>query len=463
MEISTVNNKSTGVQVGSYKTSLIVTYSLIASMGGLMFGFDLGILGGAVPFLKEHFKIDGLVLGLVAAIFEVGAMVGTFVTSYIADKFGRKKSLQFAAVSFVLSSILVAFSHSTFELTFWRFVQGVGVGAASVLSPMYIAEISPAKIRGKLVAFNQLSIVLGILLASISNFYYGDPNDAESWRWMFGSALLPSVLFLVGLFVIPESPRWLMKMSKKETATSVLKKIGDADYLNNEINEIEKSFSQVETSSSVSELFGKKVLPVLMIGFGLAILQQLCGINNVFTYLQEIFKKAHIEIKSGLLNAVWVMLVFFVFTILSLVLVDKLGRKKLMLWGTGLMAFFLFMLAFSFYASDVNPTWILIFVMGYIATFAFTLGPVVWVLLSEIFPNYVRAKALSYSSAVLWLTTSLVVLVSPIILEYSVVLNFVLFGVFNFLGVLFVWKYVPETKGKSLEEIEKMLFENQES
>jgi sugar porter (SP) family MFS transporter len=459
MNISVQDESKSSEQISNYNynTTLIVTFSLIASMGGLMFGFDLGILGGAVPFLQKQFDIDGIELGFVAAIFEVGAMAGTFITSYIADKLGRKNSLILSAVSFVISSIAVAFSNSTIALSTWRFIQGVGVGAASVLSPMYIAEIAPAKIRGKLVAFNQLSIVLGILLASISSYYFGKSGSIDSWRWMFGSALLPSLLFLVGLFIIPESPRWLMKMNKKDKAVAVLNKIGDADYLHSEITEIEKSYTNIETSSISKSLFSKEIVPILMVGFGLAILQQLCGINNVFTYLQVIFEKAHIEIKSGLLNAVWVMLVFFVFTILSILLVDKLGRKKLMLWGTSLMAFFLFMLAYSFYEINIDSRLVLFAVMGYIATFAFTLGPVVWVLLSEIFPNYVRAKALSLSSTVLWLATSLVVFISPSLLKLSPVLNFLIFGICNAIGILFVWKYVPETKGKSLEEIEKML------
>ena len=201
--------------------------SLIAAMGGVMFGFDLGVITGVIPFIQRQFQLTGFALGWVVAIFELGAVAGTFIGAWLAEKGGRKKALLYVAGSFLISTIGIAISGSTFELSAWRFFQGVGVGAVSVLSPMYIAEIAPAKIRGKLVSVNQLSIIIGFILSTISCYYFGDPDNLESWRWMFGSAIVPSIFFFVSLFFIPESPRWLIKTQQQQQAETVLKKIGD--------------------------------------------------------------------------------------------------------------------------------------------------------------------------------------------------------------------------------------------
>jgi SP family arabinose:H+ symporter-like MFS transporter len=278
---------------------------------------------------------------------------------------------------------------------------------------------------------------------------------------MFGSALAPAIIFFGALFFIPESPRWLIKVSRASKAEMVLKKIGNASYVQDELSEIADSLRSNVHQGSYRDLFKKAILPVLGIGFGLATLQQFCGANNVTAYLQVIFEKANINIKDGLLNAIFIALVFFVFTLLAILLVDRIGRKKLMLIGTSLMALFLFLLAWSFNRPDVNGVAVFIFIIGYIATYAFTLAPVTWVLLSEIFPNYIRSKALSLSSCVLWLATFLVVLISPWLLQLSPVINFVIFGMLNILGIFFVWRYVPETKGKSLEEIEKIFLQQE--
>lgn len=430
-------------------------------MGGIMFGFELGVITGVIPFIQRQFQLAEFELGWVVAIFELGAVAGTFLAGWLAEKYGRKKSLLLAAFSFLITTAGIALSRNAFDLSAWRFFQGVGVGAVSVLSPMYIAEIAPAKIRGKLVSVNQLSIIIGFILATVSCYYFGDPTNLESWRWMFGSALAPAIIFFSTLFFIPESPRWLMKVHHTQKAEAVLKRIGNASYVKNELNEIGNSLQSNVSQGSYRDLFKKAILPVLLIGFGLAILQQFCGANNVTAYLQVIFEKANINIKDGLLNAIFVALVFFVFTLLAILLVDRIGRKKLMLIGTSLMALFLFLLAWSFNTPEVNGPVVFIFIMGYIATYAFTLAPVTWVLLSEIFPNYIRSKALSLSSCVLWLATFLVVLISPWLLQLSPVINFVIFGILNILGIFFVLRFVPETKGKSLEEIERIFLKKE--
>lgn len=438
----------------------VLGISLIAAMGGFMFGYDLGVITGVIPFIKKQFALDGFLLGWVVAIFEVGCMAGTFLTAILADKLGRKKSLIYTALIFLGTTIGAALANNSFELSFWRFLQGVGVGAASVLAPMYIAEIAPAAIRGKLVAVNQLTIILGILVASIVCYYYGDPEQLESWRWMFGFAILPSLIFLFALLYIPESPRWLVKAKLEVRAGKILSRIGGAAFAENEMTEIKRSLLETGHNVTFRDLFKRNLFPLLFTGVGLAVLQQFCGANNITAYMQVIFEKANIGIKDGLLNAVFVILVFLVFTVLAIVLVDKVGRKKLMLMGTLLMAFFLFMLAWSFNSQAIDGRLVLFFIMGYIATFSFTLGPVVWVLLSEIFPNHIRSKALSLCSGMLWFSTFLVVLVSPSLLKFSPVINFVFFGLFNVLGFLFVLRYVPETKGKTLEELEKLFVRN---
>ena len=455
---------SSGLQVAEpdkphffYNKGYVLGISLIAAMGGLMFGFDLGVITGVIPFFKRQFHLDGFALGWVVAIFELGCMGGTFMTGWLADKLGRKKSLILTAICLIATTIGVSLASSSFTLALWRFLQGIGVGAASVLSPMYIAEIAPAEIRGKLVSVNQLTIILGILLATYSCYYFGDPEILDSWRWMFGSALIPSSLFLLALFIIPETPRWLVKTKADDKAEQVLNKIGDVHFADKTLAEIKRSLQESNHKGTYRELFKPAILPILLVGLGLAVLQQFCGANNITAYMQVIFEKANFSFKSGLVNAVFVMLVFFVFTVVAIALVDKMGRKVLMLTGTALMALILFMLAWSFNRPDVDGRLVLALVIGYIATFAFTLGPVVWVLLSEIFPNHIRSKALSLSAAVLWLATFVVVLVSPSLLRLSPVTNFVFFGVFNVVGFFFVWRYVPETKGKTLEELEKIL------
>lgn len=441
----------------SYNKGYVLGMSLIAAMGGLMFGFDLGIITGVIPFIQQQFHLEGFALGWVVAIFEVGCMAGTFITAWLTDKYGRKKMLLFTAFSLMVTTVGVALSANAFDIAAWRFAQGIGVGAASVLSPMYIAEIAPASIRGKLVTMNQLTIILGILLATVVSYFFGDPDNLESWRWMFGSAFIPATIFFAALFFIPESPRWLVGVNKNQKAEMILKKIGNGNFAKKELREINESLQLTRGQGTYRELFGKIIFPTLLIGFGLAILQQFSGANNVTAYMQVIFEKANISIKDGLLNAVFVGLVFFIFTILAIVLVDKMGRKKLMLVGTFFMALLLFLLAWSFNSSTVNGTLVFVFVMVYIAVYAFTLAPVTWVLLSEIFPNYIRSKALSLSSFVLWLATFLVVFISPFLLKLSPVINFIIFGIFNIIGFFFVWRWVPETKGKTLEELETML------
>lgn len=443
----------------SYNLWYVSSICFIATMGGLMFGFDIGIITGVVPYIEHQFGISGFNLGMVVAVFELGAMAGALGTARVADKYGRKKMMMVAAFLFCITAFGVAFASGAFTLAIWRFAQGLCVGAASVLSPMYIAEVAPAIVRGKLVSFNQLAIILGILISSIVSFSLGE-NDLESirWRYMFLFGLVPSVLFLALLFFIPESPRWLVLQSaNEEEANRVFLKINKSneDLSRKEIIEIKNSVTIDSPRSNVAlkVLFGKKFLPIILVGFVVAFLQQFCGINNITPYMQKIFIMAGIQLKDGLLNAVFVQIVFFLSTFIAIAVVDRIGRKILMLIGTGLMSLTLFLLALAFQSESSSGVYILILIMIYIGTFGFTLGPVVWVLISEMYPNEIRGRAIAFTSAALWLATFIVVLVSPYLLNISPVFNFVLFGILNIAGFFFCLKYLPETKGKTLEQM----------
>jgi sugar porter (SP) family MFS transporter len=441
----------------------VLGISLVAAMGGLMFGFDLGIITGVIPYIKHQFALGALSLGWVVAIFELGCMFGAFFIARYADKYGRKRTMLWNASLLVISSLGIPLSANATILTVWRFIQGFSVGAASVLSPMYIAEVSPAESRGRYVSINQLTIILGILLATVSAYLFGNKDIASSaWRLMLGSALVPAALFFVLLFLIPETPRWLVKAGRDEEAMSVLSRIGSASHF----DEIKRTLAVTHRHGAYRDLLAPGLFTALMVGVGLAVLQQFCGINNVTTYIQVIFEKARIELTDGLFKGMFVGLVFFVFTFVAIGTVDKLGRRKLMLFGTALMAVILFVLAWAFRLikqqelahQDTSSAGLLVFilVLAYIATFAFTLGPVTWVLLAEIYPNFIREKALSIASCALWTACFLVVLATPALLNLSPVFNFVLFGSLNVIGFLFLLKWLPETKGRSLEEMEDL-------
>ena len=447
-------------QQTTYHKNYVLIIALIAAMGGLMFGYDLGVITGVVPFISEQFSLSGIYKGFVVAVFELGCMVGALGSSKYADQLGRKKTLLITALFLIVTAVGVALAPTAGWLALWRFLQGVCVGAASVLSPMYIAEISPSGERGKYVALNQLTIIVGVLLSTIVCWYCGDVIDLDktiAWRWMLGSALFPALVFFFALFLIPETPRWLVGASRIDEAAKVIKRIGGSEAeQKKELDEIKKSLAQSSEHSSYRDLFGKAVFPALVVGMTIAFFQQFCGVNNVTPYMQDIFMSADMDLGEGLLNAVFVNIVFFFTTILSIYLVDKVGRRLLMLIGLGTMTLILLALVWAFSMQKINSILVLTLITAYIGTFGFTLGPVVWVLLSEIYPNYIRAKALSVSSFVLWLSCFVVVLISPLLLEVSSAVNFIFFAFFTLLGFCFCFKFLPETKGKSLEEIETL-------
>ena len=426
----------------------------VATMGGLMFGFDIAIISGAVPYIQSYFGWSELELGWGVSSLLVGAVLGAFGSGSITDRYGRKKVLIVVALFFAVSCALTALAGSSALFIGARLFGGLAVGAASVLSPMYVAEVAPARNRGMLVAVYQLTIVIGILCSYTINYWLHDVDN--NWRWMFATGTVPSVLFFIGLFFIPESPRWLYKAGRKDDSLRVLTRIGGEEMAGFEIKEIAGSLSEVTGSAPGGELFKPKWRKVMIVGFFLAILVQISGINTIIDYAPKILLAAGVEIKNALLQTSFLGLINFVFTFVAIFLIDKVGRRLLYLTGSMGMAITLVMLALSFYLK-MNGIITLICMVLFLSFFSSCIGPVFWTLVSEIYPNSIRGKALAFASFTQWIFNFLVVLLFPHFLKLlGGTVTFLFLATMSFLQWLFTLLYVPETKGKTLEEIEVM-------
>jgi len=431
----------------------VVLVSTVAAVGGLLFGFDTAVIAGANPFLKAHFELSEAMLGFAVSSAIIGCIFGAALAGSTSDRFGRRKVLLVCAVLFAVSAIGSAIPRTLTEFVLARFIGGLGVGAASMLSPMYIAEISPARIRGRLVSLNQLAIVSGILAAYFVDFFMVDIPETN-WRWMFASETLPAVLFFVLLLVVPESPRWLAKQGRDGQALGILTRVGGGAAAQLEMAEIKETITQEE--NSIGQLLHPGMRIALVIGLGLAVLQQVTGINIVMYYAPTIFASAGSAINTSLLQAVAVGAVNLTFTLVAIWVIDKLGRRILLLVGSAGMGVFLALVGGVFHSGELKGVWVLLFILGYIACFAGSLGPVVWVVISEIFPTRIRGRAMSIATVSLWIACALVAQVFPIMLErLDGALTFGIFAVMCVVAFLFILIMVPETKGKTLEEIEK--------
>lgn len=425
---------------------------LIATMGGLMFGFDISIISGAVPFIQPYFGWNELQLGWGVSSLLVGAIAGAFGSGVLTDKYGRKKILIIVALFFALSCAATALATSSAWFITARLFGGLAVGAASVLSPMYVAEVSPAKNRGMLVAIYQLTIVLGILISYTINYTLHDVDN--NWRWMFATGIIPSVLFFTGLFFIPESPRWLFKAGRKDESLKVLTRIGGAEIAAAEIKEIAESFKGGQTSVKLAELFRPSTRKVMIVGFFLAVFVQVSGVNTVVDYAPKILMSVGVEIKNALLQTSLIGLINGLFTFVAIFLIDKTGRRKLYLIGSMGMTVTLVLLSITYFFK-LEGIFTLICILMFIAFFAACIGPVFWTLVSEIFPNRIRGKALAFASFTQWVFNFLVVLLFPHFLKtVGGTATFLFLAVMSGLQWLFTYLNVPETKGKSLEEIE---------
>lgn len=434
------------------KKTYILLISLIAAFGGLLFGFDIAIVAGTIPFLDEYFSLSEAQLGWTVSSLYIGCIAGSFLTGHFTDKFGRKKPLIFSAAIFLVSSIFMGWAPNLSMLIFWRIVAGVGVGAASMLSPLYIAEVSPANVRGKMVSINQLTIVIGILIAYFSNYILAGVEN--NWRWMFTSGAVPSALFLVSVFFVPESPRWLTSKGFTQKAKNIIAKIIDEKEAENEISAIQKTLKN-ETKGSFSDLFAKGVGFVVLLGITIAVFQQISGANAVFFYAPKIFEKAGMNVQDQLFQQLLIGGINLVFTILAMQLVDRVGRKKLMLFGSFMMAFWLVLISICFKFEFFSGYWLTAMVLAFVATYATTLAPVTWVYISEIFPTRIRGTAISLATGMLWVACFLLTLLFPILIErLNAPQTFLLFALICLIYFFILLKFAPETKGKTLEELE---------
>ena len=426
--------------------------TFVAVTGGLLFGLNMAGISGAVNSISDFFNLSDSSIGMVVSSLMLGCLAGSLTAGLLADKFGRKKLLITTACLFIVSAAGCALAQSHWFLIIFRVIAGLGIGAVSVISPMYISEIAPVKSRGMLVSYNQFAIVTGILLAYTVDYFFIEL--ADGWRYMLGFPFIFSLFFLLMLTTkFPESPRWLIALGKIDEATQILKKLRQDD-ISEEIKNIKTHSEQKKKKVSYSELFRGRMGKVVLIGTLLAALQQITGINAVVNYAPVIFGQTGVGGDTALLQSMLVGLINFAFTIIALWLVDRLGRKTLLLWGTGGMSLSLAFLTWSFTADGSNIG-VLVSLLLYIAFFAASLSPVMWVVISEIYPNRVRGTAMSFSTAVSWGCTFLTVQFSPWLLNaYGGAVLFCIFGIFSVMAFLFIKLFITETKGKSLEQIE---------
>lgn len=434
-------------------TKYIVLITSVASIGGLLFGFDIAIISGAVPFIQDYFHLNELQLGWAVSSLLVGAVFGAAISGRITDRFGRKAILIIVSLLFAVTSIGTALAPSITAFIAARFFGGLAVGAISILSPMYISETAPPKIRGRLVSLYQLSITVGILISYYINFQLHDIG-VNNWRWMFATGCVPSLLFFILLFLVPETPRFLYKIGEKEGAYGVLKKISGRKVADDEIKQIKQSLK--ETTSGFKVLLRPELRKVLLVGFGLAIFVQFSGINTIMSYAPIVLAGAGLNIGAALFSTFIIGLVNFIFTLVSIATIDKIGRKMLYLIGSAGMTIILTLIAVFSVLGDFRGTFALILILLFIAFFASCIGPVFWTLVSEIYPNNVRGTAMSVPVFTQWIANVVVILFFPWMLSNTgSAVTFGLLAIFCGLMLLFTIYYVPETKGKTLEEIEQ--------
>ncbi len=456
-----------------YNFGYIWLISTVAAMGGLLFGWDWVVIGGAKPFFQRYFELTSEAqIGWANSCALLGCLAGAMVGGALSDRLGRKRLLILAALLFAVTSIGNGLANHFNVFIAWRMLGGVAIGLASSLSPMYISEVAPAQMRGKLVSINQLTIVIGILLAQYINWYLvrnlpaGATDEfirnswfgQQGWRWMFGLTAVPSLLFLCGMFFVPESPRWLAKYGQPERARSVLRRIGGEAYANAAVAEIQSTLASQEIQHvRFADLLEPKLRKVLVLGVVLAVFQQWCGINVIFNYAEEIFRAAGYAISSVLQNIAWTGSVNMLFTFVALGTVDRVGRRPLMLFGAaGLAAIYTAM--GLCYANSVQGLPVLLLVLAAIGCYAMSLAPVTWVVISEIFPNRIRGAAMSVAVMALWIACFILTYTFPMLnAKLGSARTFWLYAAICVVGLVFIFFKLPETKGKTLEAIEKEL------
>ena len=428
--------------------------AFVASLGGLLFGFDTAVISGAEKTIQQIYGLSDFAHGFTIAIALIGTIVGALICSKPVEKYGRLKSLHLIAIIYFISALGSAAIINWYSFVFFRFIGGLAVGASSVVGPMYIAEISPSHWRGRFVAFFQFNIVLGIVLAYLSNYLInGIPDD---WRWMLGVLAVPALLFGLLLYTVPESPRWLMAHGREKEAGIILDRIGEKDVAK-ELSEIKNSLTAIK---GVSEnLFQKKYAKPIIYAFLIATFNQLSGINAILYYAPRIFEISGLFRDSAMIQSIIIGITNLTFTMIGMILIDKMGRKKLIYIGSVGMTLSLALVARGFYLEIVTGYYMLVCLMSFIAFFAISLGAVIWVLISEIFPNNVRSKGQVFGSTTHWVWSALLSWMFPIFIGTGGTLIFSVFAIMMALSFFFAWK-LPETKNKSLEQIQKELTTN---
>lgn len=508
-----------------------MTIALIVALGGLLMGFDASVISGVVKFIEPEFGLTKLELGWSVASLTLTSTLAMMVAGPISDKYGRRAVLRWAAILYAISAIGSAIAPTFVFLVIARMIGGFGVGASLILAPMYIAEIAPKELRGRLVSFNQLNIVIGISLAFFTNYailQYAQTDynwvkslgiDQYQWRWMLGLETIPAVLYFFGLFFVPRSPRWCLMHKNISEAEAVLARFNGPEKARNEIDRITQAISQDEDKSegSVKDLFKPAMRLVITIGIVVAILQQITGINSVFFYAPMIFEQSGLGTDASFMQAILVGLVNLLFTIFAIMFIDRLGRKPLLTFGVAGIVISMFLLAYGFNAAtysldsadiasiengipalsqlegqifssesefqsavealeggstfyveqkqalvnssiNLNTMLILTAILAFVASFAISIGPVMWVLFSELFPNKIRGIAISFVGLINSAVSFLVQWIFPWELEVlGSSMTFLIYGLFALAGLIFIVKVIPETKGVSLEELEKKL------
>jgi len=517
------------------KNYIIMITALIVALGGLLMGFDASVISGVVGFIEPEFGLTKLQLGWSVASLTLTSTLAMMVAGPLSDKYGRRSILRVAAILYAISALASAFAPNFTFLVVARMIGGFGVGASLILAPMYIAEIAPADLRGRLVSFNQLNIVIGISLAFFTNYLIlklgkSDAQwalnlgfDKYNWRWMLGLETLPAILYFVGLFFVPRSPRWLIMKGKLDEAKKIMARYSNEENAESDIKSILESFQdpQYKEEAKISDLLKPGLKLVLSIGIVVAVLQQITGINSVFFYAPMIFEQSGIGTDASFVQAILVGLTNLVFTVLAILFIDKLGRKPLLTFGVAGIVICMGLLSYGFYSAEysftqesltglskimdtdnlntlvgqsftndkdffaavnqalgsetfklhkselvtaaihVNATLILFAILGFVASFAISIGPVMWVLFSEIFPNKIRGIAISFVGLINSAVSFIVQWVFPWELEVlGNATTFLIYGLFAAVGLIFIIKVVPETKGKSLEELEAQLIKN---
>ncbi len=430
--------------------------AIVAALGGFLFGFDTAVISGVEKSIQHLWMLGDVAHGFTVASALIGTVLGSLVAGYPAEKYGRRRVLQAIGLLYLVTSLVTALTSSWELFVFFRFLGGIGVGASSVVGPMYISEISPAHNRGRLVALFQFNVVSGILIAFVSNYLLFGIGE-EAWRWMLGVQAFPAFLFFTLVFLVPESPRWLVKSNQIDEAKKVFGEIGESDP-NTAVKTILESLHYEEGMTKESVFNGRYNKPILYV-VALAMFNQLSGINAIMYYAPRIFEMTGLAKDTALLQAVSIGVTNMIFTLLAISVIDKFGRKTLLIVGSFGMVLFLGLVARAFYTQDFGGYDVMFYLVGFIAFFAFSQGAVIWVFMSEIFPNKVRSQGQTLGSFTHWIMAAVISWTFPVLAEsenggfYS----FLLFTFMMFVHGIFVWKVLPETKGKSLEGIQRDL------